>query len=151
MTASSLSKSRQKDLYDYDGYHPGHPWYYVRGGTCPGPKTIMKNVIATGYRGSCRDSIDATNRLAEPVRTRRLKKLRLQYQQGLENDLVRYRQYVRQINRLRRTGQVDHDPVSCDDIHMSLSLKHNHIYNDLAHLRAIDAIFAEQLDLFASL
>jgi hypothetical protein len=39
-------------------------------------------------------------------------------------------------------------PVSSADIHMSMSLKHNHIYNQFAHLLTLDELLGRQRDLF---
>jgi len=40
------------------------------------------------------------------------------------------------------------DAIACDDIHVSMSLKHAHIYNGFAHLNTLDNLPNRQCDFF---
>jgi len=43
---------------------------------------------------------------------------------------------------------VDSGETACTDIHTGISLKHNHLYNDFAHLLTLDNLLSKQPDLF---
>jgi len=49
----------------------------------------------------------------------------------------------RQMHRDEQEAQ-----LVCADIHMSMSLKYNHLYNRFAHLIVIDDYLSQQPDLF---
>ena len=38
--------------------------------------------------------------------------------------------------------------MACNDIHTALSLKHNHLVNNFAHLITLDELLTKQMDLF---
>jgi len=40
------------------------------------------------------------------------------------------------------------DEPRCTDLHSGVSLKHNHLFNDLAHLAELERLIVQQLDLF---
>ncbi len=127
-------------------YGPGHPWYYVLGGPVLGPASIRRNVIARGYRGCSVRAIDEADAKKEPQRSEALRKLRAQVLCDLRNSLLRYRKLACQYHGERRQPQLDER--ACSDLHMALSLKHNHIYNDIAHLVVLDDLLKQQGDLF---
>ena len=64
----------------------------------------------------------------------------------LRNSILRYRQLAFQLRQERR--QPDNGAIECNDLHMGLSLKHTHIYNDIAHLILLDDLLKQQSDLF---
>lgn len=130
------------------GYGPGHPWYYVLGGPVLFPKEILAGVIASGYRGYMAHDIDKADAKSEPQRSQQLRRIRQQVRADLRDDLSRYREVARDLSRLRKQSQPDSSAPQCDAIHTAASLKHNHIYNGLAHLALLDALLSHQPDLF---
>jgi hypothetical protein len=59
-------------------------------------------------------------------------------------DFAGYRRVVHELRRHRLE-------VTCEECHeaqTAVSLRHNHLFNDLAHLAWIDELLAIQLDLF---
>lgn len=63
---------------------------------------------------------------------------------SLRTDLARYVELVRALRLSRRSGEA----LACSDLHTAVSLKHNHLFNDLAHLDWLDELLSMQLDLF---
>lgn len=129
-------------------YCAGHPWFYVRGNKVLTPKQIKHDVQQSEYRGYLKDEILAIDKQAEPRRTEKFQKLRQDTLQELKADLSRYRKCALELHRFRKTQDYTYNPVSCDDIHTSIGLKHNHIYNRFAHLILLDELDT-QLDMFA--
>jgi hypothetical protein len=70
--------------------------------------------------------------------------LRHQVIASLRLDLARYRKVVTDL----RSYRSDDARAECRDVHVAVSLKHNHLYNDFAHLAWIDDLLAVQRDLF---
>ena len=66
----------------------------------------------------------------------------------LTKDISRYRQCVFQLRKLKDAEDIPETPSCCSDIHVAMSLKHNHIYNGFAHLALLDELPAQQGDLF---
>ncbi len=132
-------------------YEPGHPWYYVLGGKVLKPSQIKQNVIKSGYQGYLKEDIEKAANKVEPQRSIALRRIRESAKNDLFSDLSRYREVVRELSQ-HRASNLDKEPQH-HDIHTSISLKHNHIYNNLAHLVTIDDLLSEQpeLDLFSSL
>ncbi|MFD2257709.1 hypothetical protein ACFSSA_13580 [Luteolibacter algae] len=130
-------------------YSPGHPWFYLLGGRVLTPKEIRESVRESGYNGWRADELDKLEAKAEPQRSQGLRKLRAIVLAELAGDLSRYRQVALELHRYRRrtAGQ----ELPCHAVHTSVSLKHNHLYNDFAHLIAIDDLLAQQPDLFGLL
>lgn len=126
------------------GYDAGHPWYYVLGGAPLGPKQILRSVRARRYRGYLQEEIALSAARCEPRRSEELRKIRMCVHSSLRIDLARYRELVRALRRSRRSGEAP----ECSDLHTAVSLKHNHLFNDLAHLDWIDELLSVQLDLF---
>ncbi len=71
----------------------------------------------------------------------------------LFSNLAIYRKYaceLREYRLLDEAGKKAHDDkIFCSDIHLDMSLKYCHLYNDLAHLYLIDDLLSFQADLFA--
>jgi len=132
----------------HEGYSAGHPWYYVTGGRRLSIKEIQASVIASGYRGYMAHDIDKADQLNEPKRSGKLRSIRKEAKEALIFDISRYREVARDLVRRRGAGLDDVDELECADVHMSMSLKHNHIYNQLAHLLVIDELLSQQGDLF---
>lgn len=130
------------------GYSSGHSWYYHLGGKPLSPKEIRAEVLASDYRGYAREDIEAADRLAEPKRSQKLRALQERFRDDLRRDLSRYRQCVRAL-RLYRAKHADEavEPV-CDGVHVAISLKHNHLVDDFAHLIWLEDLLWRQRDLF---
>lgn len=132
-------------------YCPGHPWYYKLGGKVLNPSAIMEEVKKENYRSYIADDITKAGNMAEPKRSAKLRAIKTKHVEMLACDLERYRELVQQLRELRKAqGDVDLSN-DCLDLYVSLSLKHNHIYNDMAVLLYADTLLckpAAQLDLF---
>ena len=63
-------------------------------------------------------------------------------------NLSRYRELANQLRQYRQTNDSRHAGAVCDGIHTNISLKHNHIFNDIAHLLFLDDCLSKQKDLF---
>lgn len=130
------------------GYCPGHPWYYLLGGKPLSLKCIRENVRASDYRGYLADKIAAIDLKPEPARSDALRTLKLETLNSLRTDISRYREVVRALHRQRESGEDMAAIAYCSDVYVSLSLKHNHIYNDFGHLILLDDLLNRQGDLF---
>ena len=132
-------------------YCSGHPWYYKLGGKVLNPAAIMQQVKDENRCSYLLDEITKVNSMAEPKRSEKLRAIKAQHVEILARDLEIYRKYVQEIRELRKVqGDVDLSK-GCRDLYVSLSLKHNHIYNDMAVLLYADTLLckpAAQLDLF---
>lgn len=129
------------------GYSPSHPWYYFLGGKLLGPKSILKDVLASGYQGYRTDIDDACN-LVEPKRSEQLRKIKAEVLGQYRANLERYREVIQE---LRKTPAHDRGPdgTACPAaVHTSAGLKYCHLYNDLAHLNRIHDALSVQGDLF---
>lgn len=119
-------------------YSPCHSWYYKLGGAVLRPKQILVNAKQSGNCGYRYDEIEAAERKSEPARSEKLRALRAEEIERIRADLKRYRELACQLREFRKcNGDVCNQPV-CADIHMNISLKHNHLYNRFAHLVIID-------------
>ena len=148
MTQSYNNASCRTRSLSGGGYSPGHPWYYFLGGKIRGPKSILKDVLASGYQGYRTDIDDACN-LVEPKRSEQLRRIKAEVLGQYRADLERYREVIWE---LRKTPTHDRGPdstVSSAPIHTSASLKYCHLYNDLAHLIRMDDALSVQGDLFS--
>ena len=130
------------------GYNAGHPWYHLLGNPVLSLKQIRGKAIASDYRGYMSNDIDAPAQKAEPQRTIALRKFRLAILEQLANDVSQYRKGVFNLRTFQDRGGINPSPSICDDIHVAVSLKHNHIYNDFAHLACLDELPNQQGDLF---
>ena len=135
-------------LKPHHGYSAGHPWYYVLGGDTPRIKEIRDHVASRSYRGYLAEDIETANKLPEPKRTEALEALRNSANKALQEDISRYRRAAQELRAFRDLdGDKSAEPV-CLDVHVALSLKFNHLFNDFAHLHYLDSL-PKQLDLFA--
>lgn len=132
------------------GYSSGHPWYYVLGSKALYPSEIRTSVNIEAYPNLMIEAVLKASIMAEPIRSERLRGIRLKIRDRLRTDLSRYLECVRDLKSLRSSGAAEVKPV-CGDIHVSMSLKHNHIYNGYAQLMICENHLAQQADLFAML
>jgi hypothetical protein len=129
-------------------YSTGHPWYYLLGGRVLALKEIREATRYSGYKGYRGDEIAAADKRHEPQRSSQLRKIRTEVMDDLKRDISGYRQRALELHRYRKRHPFDPNPVSCDDIHTNISLKHNHLVNAFGHLIAIDDLLSQQGDLF---
>lgn len=134
-----------------NGYSPGHPWYYLLGGAVLKPRAILAQTRASGYRGCSAAAIEEADRLAEPKRSASLRSLQHRFYDDLQRDLSRYRTCVRNLRMYRQKSIGPDEPASCEGVHVAISLKHNHLVNDFAHLVWLDELMTRQGDLFGDL
>ncbi len=127
-------------------YGPGHPWYYVLGGHVHGPKAILSHVQQRGYKGYRAEQVEKTNAKEEPHRSEVLRLMRNKALADYRQDLSCYRGLARELHYDRKINGLTAD--GCKSIHTNLSLKYNHLFNDLAHLFTLDEHLAVQPDLF---
>ncbi len=132
----------------HEGYSAGHPWYYYLGGRRLSLKEIRQSSIDRGYRGYDADTLDMLGNMSEPKRSEQLRAKRAEIVAELKGDVARYRELAKELSARRMCGLDDVLEASCADIHTNISLKHNHIYNDLARLRVVDGCLSQQRDLF---
>ena len=135
---------RQLSHHDY---HAGHPWYYLLGGAIPSPKDIRAAVQGSDCCGYLAEEIEAIARKPEPQKTQAEAAMRERVLAELRADISRYRECARNLHRHRRIIGITGAKPKCEGVHVAISLKHNHIYNGFAHLKALD-VLPKQLDLF---
>lgn len=128
-------------------YSPGHPWYYVLGGKPPYPREIMQEVMRRAYGGYLASDIGRIDRQPEPQRSNDLRAFRRKALADYRANLSRYRALAVALRRYRTSNPCGEAPA-CADVHVSVSLKHNHLFNDLAHLVALTRLLDKQRDLF---
>jgi len=131
----------------YNDYNSGHPWYYKLGGTVLRPKEILTIVKLSGYQGYMADDIVRIDKKAEPERSKTLREIKDKCVKDLWRDISCYRNLAHELRFERKLKGITHGTTSCNELHTSMSLKHNHIYNDLAHLNFLDDLLT-QLELF---
>ena len=129
-------------------YSPGHPWYYVLGGKAPPPKRILEAVKRRGYKGYREADIAAAAEKPEPARSHALREIRAQVMADLRYDLSVYRRVVRELRQYRERHPAHEETPRCENVHTSVSLKHNHVFNALAHVLYLDELLSSQPDLF---
>lgn len=135
---------------------PGHCAYYHRGGVPLTPEAIKSEVSRGDYRGAYAYRIDDIEAMKNTARARGLiAEMRAEAQGELKRDLARYAEVQRELEAFRAfIGP--HSPYSAEmmyrDPRTACMLKHNHLLNDYATLRALDAAEAKiadpQLSLF---
>jgi hypothetical protein len=138
---ASLSQTRFQ-------YSTGHPWYYLLGGRILTLKQIREATRYSQYHGYMRDDIAALDKLSEPRRSAKLRSLRVKVIADLRRDISGYRKRALELHRYRVCHPVPSQPISAADIHTNISLKHNHLVNDFAHLIYLDDLLGKQGDLF---
>lgn len=134
----------------YINYSTGHPWFYYLGGPILKPKAQRrsKSPRASGYKGYLRDEIAKADQKTEPARSNALRAIRARAVAELRSDLSGYRKCALELRRYRKGNRTPSDPRGCDSIHTAISLKHNHLVNDFAHLIWLDDLLNQQGDLF---
>lgn len=130
------------------GYNSGHPWYYLLGGTVLKPTEILDRVNAHGYQGYMADDILQADSKPEPQRSEALRSIKTEVLKGFWGSLSRYRELANQLRHYRQTNDPKYAGATCDNVHTNISLKHNHIYNDIAHLQLLEECLTRQKDLF---
>lgn len=124
-------------------YNNGHPWYYVLGGKVLSIRDIWEEVNLDNRKGGYnRYEIKKAFGNSEKLRALKVKTVA-----RLKSDISRYRQCVFELHRYRKSLTENHNPV-CEDVHVSVSLKVSHIYNELANLKYIEELLSYQPDLF---
>ncbi|WP_367389080.1 hypothetical protein [Lewinella sp. LCG006] len=131
-----------------NGYEPGHPWYYFLGGTVRTPRQIMEAVQNSGYLGYDVERIEKADARMEPQHSEALRQLKTEALDAYKKDLARYRELAFQLSQKRKNERTAEQGRACEDIHVNLSLKHNHLYNRFAHLIQLEERLQRQLDLF---
>jgi len=144
---TEMCQSKNTRTYEHCGYSAGHPWYYNLGGKVLSPKQILESVRASGYQGYRREDIEAAAALEEPRRSHALRAQRDQAMRDLARNLSGYRARARELRNYREEQPEPREPA-CSDIHTNISLKHNHLFNDFAHLIILEEHLARQPDLF---
>ena len=66
----------------------------------------------------------------------------------LKRNISRYREVARKLHRHRQISPFGAEEICCDAVHESVALKHNHIFNDLAHIIMLTELLSKQPDLF---
>tara|TARA_R110002096_G_scaffold425908_2_gene635010 strand:- start:593 stop:1000 length:408 start_codon:yes stop_codon:yes gene_type:complete len=131
----------------FNGYNAGHPWYYKLGGTILTPKEILTTVKLSGYQGYMADDIVRIDKKAEPERSKALREIKDKILVSMWRNISCYRLLANQLRFERKLNGIDRLNTSSNELHTSMSLKHNHIYNDLAHLNYLDDLLT-QFELF---
>lgn len=129
-------------------YPPSHSWHYVLGGSVRTPKQILKDVKTSNFQSYKKAEFDQASKLAEPERSAKLRQLTDHVKGELQRDLSCYREVAL---RLRRDRLRDHGKSAvavCSDLNVSVSLKHNHIYNNFAHPIYLESLDKGQKELF---
>ena len=135
-------------LFTHCGYGAGHPWFYFLGAPVLAPKEIRAEVRSSGYCGYMADDIRQADNRPEPQRSKSLRDLRDEVLREFWRDMSRYREIARELHRYRKMEDVERRPNACADVHTSMSLKHNHLYNHFAHLLMLEEALTRQGDLF---
>lgn len=135
--------------YEYKKYKLGHPWYYYRGGRIPTLKQILSRVKAERYQGYRISDILKADRKPEPKRSEALRKLQAEELRLIRHDISRYQELARLLHRSREAQGFTVAGYLCDNIHTSISLKYNHLFNRFAHLTVLKDLLSRQPDLFS--
>ena len=85
---------------------------------------------------------------AEPLRSEELRALKKQIRDMLFQDISKYRAYGRVVKTIRRENNEMPEFSIANCPYIALSLKHSHIYNNLAHLHFVNKLLLKQPDLF---
>lgn len=130
------------------GYDPGHPWYYLRGGKILSFKEIRQSVIESGYQGYMIDRIQDADDKIEPRRSELLRTIRAEVIATFRSDAHFYRSCATALRQRRAKGLDAKQPRCCEEVHQSIALKHNHLFNDFAILIVLNDRLSQQMDLF---
>jgi hypothetical protein len=123
-----MCEAKEPIEFTHGGYGSGHPWYYKLGGKVLSPKQIKQSVRHSGYLGYMCADIEAADDKSEPQRSNALRAIKTKVLDDLVADLSGYRARARELAALRKVSDQPSEP-SCADLHMSISLKHNHLFN----------------------
>jgi len=134
----------------YSDYGTGHPSYYKLDSRVLTPKEILTKVKAADYRGYMKDDITKADNRPEPQRSEALRKIKANVLCELWCDISSYRHYAYRLHLYRQTNDPQYAGGICDGIQTNISLKHNHIYNDMGHLVLLEELLTRQMDLFTS-
>ncbi len=132
----------------YSDYSIGHPWYYFLGGKPLMPSEIAKSIKAEGFRGYRADEFDKIDKMKEPDRSIKLRKIKKGVLEDFWNLISCYRKRVRELREYNRMTVRDPNQRACDDVHVNLSLRYCHLCHSFAHLSQLDDLLSQQLDLF---
>lgn len=134
----------------YRDYNTGHPWYYHLGGPVLSLKAIREAARYSRYKGYRKDDIAKADKKPEPQRSHALRTIRAQVVEELKRDIAGYRKRALALHRHRKNAEAHPlcAKASCADVHTNISLKHNHLVNDFAHLIWLDDLLNRQGDLF---
>ena len=130
------------------GYNSGHCWYYLLGGAILNPKQIREITRRSSYKGFSEYDITKASQMAEPQRSAKLRQMKTRFETDLKTDIDGYHKRVLELHRYRLAHDITDNPVGADDVHVNLSLKHNHLVNGFAHLIYLDELLSQQGDLF---
>lgn len=133
---------------EHEGYNSGHPWYYYLGGKRPTLKEIKEDAETSTYGGYMATDIAQADNYTEPKRSQALRAIRERVRKELARDVSGYRTCARALARRRDAGLDLVKEESCNDVHVNMSLKHSHLFNDFAHLARLDDLLSKQGDLF---
>lgn len=131
-----------------NSYGTGHPWYYVLGGPVLKPRKIIERIKERKYQGYMADDIITADRKPEPQRSEALRAIKDKAIRSYRRDLSCYRELACELRKYRQRHALTIDIHVCENIHTNISLKHNHLYNDFAHLILLDELLSRQPDLF---
>ena len=110
--------------------------------------TGNKEARASGNRGFMADQIDKSDQMPEPKRSQALRKYRKQVTTELSQDARMYRVAVRDLHRYQAEQADDQQERHCQDVHVAVSLKYCHLYDDFAHLHVLNDLLEKQRNLF---
>ena len=115
--------------------------------------------LAPCFRSRPLDNIQRSKNIEEAWNSPEWRQLRLNMISGIQTktcstcwkaeaqNTKSYRQVALELRRYRKTTTEICDPI-CKDIHTSMSLKYNHIFNEFANLKYIRQSLSYQPDLF---
>ena len=140
-----------KDLPDNKtGYSQSHPWYYVLGGRVLSPAEIQASVELNAYSAAISEDILKIAKRLEPQRSEGLRELRGAIKQSLQRDIDIYLKFALKLKASRQYADSNAE-LTCNDIHVSMSLKHNHLCYGYARLMNCEDHLNQKTDLFAFL
>lgn len=125
-----------------NSYNSGHPWYYVLNGKVLSIKEIWNEANSANKYGYNQESIEKASGNNEKLRI-----LKAEHIKRLKTDISRYRQCALELHKFRKKTK-ENDTLQCEDVHVSISLKHNHIYSEFLNLKHIDRLLSYQPELF---
>jgi len=91
-----------------------------------------------GYRGYIENDILHADNKLELQRSENLRSIKTAVLERFWADVSYYRELATQLLKYHKTNAPEYWGTICDNVHTNISLKHNHIYNDIyndmAHL-----------------